>query len=323
MMTFQDLIDELGSETVYQGTQVDQATQGALLEWNFDRRLSVCDETKWLRYYRRNLNMYYPIYMDYLRVESVRSNMDPFISEFMERIHDDNGTSVTSGTKASRSNEANTGGTTTVTDNTNVRTPDLQTDQAGTHSDTTTSNGSQSTQGNSTSTKNSSESGSENAKQRTIGIGYPEANLGSISPEVDGFPTSIAYATSDALIASQGSHSGQAQGSETNTNAQSGSNSNTDANNGMNTNTVRETGTDRNKFDGRVINTDTRSKDINGSETNSGTTTNQRKLEETEQGRHESPADILPRAISAITGTNSIKWLVDKMMICFDNYAEI
>ena len=325
MMTFQELTDKIGSEQIYTGTSVDSATQGALLEWLFDRYLSMSgdDTTTWLRRYRRNINMFYPIYLDYLRVESVRSNMDPFITDFMERVHDDNGTSVTSGTKAHNSSENSTGGTTTITDNLGVRTPDLTTAGTASHNQQDNGSGTQNVQGSDTRSNSSQDNSTDNSKSRNIAIGYPEANLGGISDSVDGFPSSIDYATADALTVGRNIHDGNSSSSESGSNTQNTSSTNSNTTQANDVNNVRETGTDRNKFDGTVKATNTGSKTGQGSETNSGTVTDQRKIEETDQGRHESPADILPRAISAITSTNSIKWLVNSLQLCFDNYCEI
>ena len=148
-MTFEELNDSIGAEAIYSGTSVDAATQAALLEWNFDRFLSMEgeDTTNWLRKYRRNLNMFYPIYLDRLRVESVRSNMDPFITEFMEKVHDDNGTVTKAGSSVKNGSKGGSDTEQTVTDNTQVRTPDL------------TTTGSNSTQG------SSSTSGSDASRQ--------------------------------------------------------------------------------------------------------------------------------------------------------------
>ena len=83
--TFQQLVDEMTLPVVFSGTDVDQATQEALLEWLFDYPL--CDaETTFLRYFRRKLNNVYPMYQQRLRVSTVKGTMDPFVIDFMERV---------------------------------------------------------------------------------------------------------------------------------------------------------------------------------------------------------------------------------------------
>lgn len=89
--TFQDLVDEMGLSAIFAGTEVDEVTQYALLEWLFDYPL--CDEdSKFLRYFRRKLNNVYPMYQQRLRVSSIKGNMDPFIVDFIERLRADSST---------------------------------------------------------------------------------------------------------------------------------------------------------------------------------------------------------------------------------------
>lgn len=325
-MTFEQLNDQLGAETIYSGTSVDQATQGALLEWCFDRVLTISDESEintWLRYYRRNLNMFYPIYQDRLRIESVRSNMDPFITDFMERIHEDTTTSTSAGTRVKNGTHGDSDSEQTITDNTGVRTPDLTT--TGSNSDTqtnsSTSSNSSRTLGETTSA--GTDSTEDNTKTRGLNIQYPEANLNGVPVDIDGFPSTVDYAEGESDTFGKQEHEGSSTSSQTtdNTTTDSGSQNSTSTASG--TNSVRETGHDTNKFDGNVVRTKSSNGNNTESETNTGSSSDSRSGEDTEQGRHESPADILPRAIQAITSTNSIKWFVDTLQICFDNYHEI
>ena len=93
-MTFEELVNNEGASNVYANTSVDEATQAALMEWLFDRKL--CDEpATFCRYYRRNLNKYYPQYLDLMRVLTVRDNMDPYVTYYFEHIGTDTGTGKT------------------------------------------------------------------------------------------------------------------------------------------------------------------------------------------------------------------------------------
>lgn len=325
MMTFQELNDNLGAEEIYSGTSVDSATQGALIEWLFDRYLSMLgnDTTNWLRKYRRNLNMYYPIYMDYLRIESVRSNFDPFITEFMERIHEDNGTSTNTGTSTKNGSGSNSSSDRTVTDNIQVRTPDLVTNgtTGNTRTDalaTSNTNSQTGTEGSS-----SSDSATDVGKQRTINIAYPEANMSGIPTDIDVAPASIDYASSAVEGQSKNEHIGSSSNSTSRnlTTTDSGTQTGTVTDQG--TNRVTEKGTESIDFDGTVVKSNSGSHMDTEQTVNNGQVINNSNSAETEQGRHESIAELLPKAVSAITATNSIKWLVGKMMNCFDNYAEI
>ena len=93
-MTFEELVNKEGASNVYANTSVDEATQAALMEWLFDRKL--CDEpATFCRYYRRNLNKYYPQYLDLVRVLTVRDNMDPYVTYYFEHVGMDTGTGKT------------------------------------------------------------------------------------------------------------------------------------------------------------------------------------------------------------------------------------
>lgn len=325
-MTFEELNDTMGAAEIYSGTTVDSATQGALLEWLFDRYLSMSEHepvNTWLRRYRRQLNMLYPIYQDYLRVEAVRSNMDPFITEFIERVHENEGTATNSGSSTKQTSGSDSGQDRTVTDNTNVRTPDLTTEsesgnvQNNNLRDTSTNTDS------GTVTASHSEQSVGNGKNRGMSIEYPEANMGSIPQDIDSFPSSINYAAGEQDSFSRSTNQGSSSDSESRNLVQSGGSTHTGTVTDTGNSTVNESGTDTNKFDGIVTRNNSATHTTSETDTNNGESRNRDKGQEIEQGRHESPADLLPRAISAITSTNSIKWLVKNILVCFDNYEPI
>lgn len=325
-VTFQSLNDAIGAEEIYSGTSVDAATQAILLEWNFNKYLSMKpnEEQTWLRRYRRNLNMYYPIYLDYLRVESVRSNMDPFITEFMERIHSDSGTSTSTGSGSKSVEGSSTGSDRTITDNGQVRTPDLTT--AGTTGNTRTDNlaNSNSTSDSGTISNSGSDTSEDDTQTRGMNIVYPEANMNSIPSTLNGFPSSIDYAEGETDTFGKTEHTGSNSNQETRNLSQTSSGTQTGTVTDSGSNNVRETGTERIDFDGDIQKTLSNSNSSEETSSNSLTATDTREGQETEQGRHgKSIADILPQAISAITTTNAIKWFNKQMNICFDNYIEI
>lgn len=477
-MTFQELTDKIGNNIIYQGTNVDSATQGALLEWLFDRRLSMVSEDSyntWLRYYRRNLNMNYPIYLDYLKIEAVRSTMDPFVTDLITRDLTGHGTQAKNGSNSRtlQDNITDTENSTrqieqtgnhsltehTITDNTDLRTPNLTTNETNsntrtddletttantrtdnlhsTHDNTRTDNltfeenstrtddltkvidatrtdNLQTTNGNTrtdnlASTSQTDETGTignsgtesytDNGQTRAMNIIYPEANMGSIPTSIGGFPTDINYADSEADTFTQNSHSGSNSNTETRnlttqndttntgtvtdsgTGTQTGTvdNDSTERNTGTvdnvnektqtgtvtdaaedtqtgtvttnetgtqtgtvtdaGTHQTTESGTERSDFDGDIqktaedessstsedTNTITRNKTGSTSEdeTTTENITDSKHDSENTCGRRESEADIMPRAVAAITGTNAIKWFVKSLLLCFDNYCEI
>lgn len=324
-MTYQELTDKIGSEQIFAGTEVDEVTQASLLEWLFDRYLSMegNDTTKWLRQYRRNLNMFYPIYMGYVRVESIKKNFDPFIVDFMERLHEDSGNSTTQGSSSKLSQGTNSASDTTITDNKQVRTPDLTT--AGQTGNTRTDEvrNSDSSQDSSSQLNNGSESSQDDGQTRGMSIAYPEANMGSIPSGIGGFPSSIEYAEGETDTFTQNIHSGSNQSNENSNATHSGSSTQNGTTIDTGTNNVHETGDETIDFDGSVIKTSGGNNQNSETGSNASSTLDNRKIKETEQGRHESVADIFPRAINTITSTAAIKWLVNSLQICFDNYDTI
>ena len=312
MKTFEQVIENQTAEVVYSGTNVNAATQGALLEWLFD--LNICtgdDETKFCRYYRRYLNMYYPMYLDYLKLEVVRSEMDPFITELMTRTHEDEKALTGSATKANTGTVSDSGSVQDVTDSETVRTPDLTTSNTNTNLETrdlaTTSE---------TDATHHEES-ETNSKDRKVAIAYPEANLNALPIDIDNMPTTVDYASSEAdgfgRVNAEGDATDHSETDTTDTgtvqNAGSGS--------------THETGTETTEFDGTNTRTSTNTRTNNLSETASTSGSETNEIEEHDEGRHESEADILPRAIKAVTSTNAIKWLVSSLQVCFDNFSEL
>lgn len=404
-MNFQDLVDKIGIGTVFQNTSVDMATQNCILEWLFDYDLCDDDETMWLRKFRRRCNDIYPKYLAMVRVMTVKDNMDPFITVFMEKIH--NSTDLKSTTLTLRDNGAasQSDGRTIVTDrdkreidNRTMRdNRSIVTDKDNSEVDTRTSTDTynnlrdahdrgqngivtdtfyddyrETTTGSSSGRNSDVTSGDpyaiagavdSNGESRSIGIAYPEANMGSIPNGVaseSGATSDIAYATNESRQFSK-NHAGSQRTDnhldQTVTTNYSDSNSNSKTINGTYTNT--ETGTDTttrtgsvvnskggrldttedstvtdtlNRTHGGSLNTDeditvtdnlTRQNTHNSTKTTTGSDNGSTKLEMAEQGRTESPADILPRAINAIIGSDEIQYLITSLMPCFDCFGRL
>lgn len=123
--TLEELIEEVGQEAVFSGTEVDEATQNLLIDWLFDYKLCSDSDTKFLRYFRRRLNNVYPMYLSQVRVMTVRENLDPFVVHYFERLEKRQGTGTEATTRATTGNgtKGTTGGTTMSEGS--VRTPDL------------------------------------------------------------------------------------------------------------------------------------------------------------------------------------------------------
>ena len=99
MLTFEQVTSMVD---VYSGTEVDSATKLVLADWLFDRYISAADDSMssvntWARWYKRYVNMNYPIYLDLLKMDLARSSMDPFITELIERLTSGDSSVLTSG----------------------------------------------------------------------------------------------------------------------------------------------------------------------------------------------------------------------------------
>ena len=227
-ITFEELADKIGLSEIFSGTEVDEATQNALLEWLFDYRLCTDDETKFLRYFRRRLNMNYQRYLDLVRILSVMHNFDPYVSDYFQRVIEKNGEEQA---EDSRNSEVTTDGSITATKgagSTTTRTPNLTTENTtdnDVHStvnsensgtDSTVNSGTQTnaktgsdTVANS-GTQTNAKSGSDtvhhdydiddtvNTKGDAFAIAYPEANLNGIPVDIDA-QRSINYANTESL----------------------------------------------------------------------------------------------------------------------------
>lgn len=361
-MTYQELIDEVGQETIFTNTNVDLATQNVITEWFFDYELCDSeDTTKWMRYFRRRCNENYPKYKEMVRVLTIKGNMDPFITEFMEKIH--KSSDVRNNTihiNGSGSKETEYGHT--IEDKRyKVTTPTLDDTEtynniqdkhdrgSGIKSKTQYDNYQEYTHGGSSGNNSDTTSGNPYSttgdvtntdKTRAVAIAYPEANMGNIGSGVDAGTNDIGYASSenrgwneqhlgstrtdqhlDQLVESEytddnestkeisGSHSVTETGIDTNTKTGS--------------KTLSKRGNEIVDDKDKIMHT---GKDTLKSQDNKQTIGKQDglgKYEGIDQGRHESVADLLPRAISAIIDTDEVKFFVNSLRECFDCYGRI
>lgn len=250
--TFQELVDEIGLDTVFQGTDADSTIKQIFLDWLFDYRLCSDDDNTFLRYFRRRFNNLYPRYLEQVRILSTRANFDPFVTEYFQDVINRLGSETNSNTKTGTG-----GSTSSVTDtkgsgSTTVRTPDLTTqvseENSVSNSGTTTNSGSdvlertgteqidrdgsntlrktgtdttdRDADNTTTKTGTDSTSNTESAtstaesKSDTFGIAYPESNLNAIPADLS-TPRSIDYANSESLAMSESSSSTSGSSSST------------------------------------------------------------------------------------------------------------
>lgn len=307
-MTFEELINKRSQATVFDNTGVDIATQNALVDWYFDYGLCTDeDEDKngdiFLRYFQRNLNLYYPRYLQLLRVLAVKENMDPYVTDYIEEIAYKNDTNTGSVTSVNTKDLEHDTVTTPQSSTTVLRTPTL-TDTSvisGGHTDTRTPN-----------VTNTQTSGNT-TKTDAFAMAYPESQLSALSTDLDlDDPRDITYAQSESLAGtkSEGSATSTETGTETNQTVYN-SETTTNQQTGTETTVTSQSGTDSvNATDTGTDTTETTNEGTSESETG-----------RVHKGRTESVADILPRAAAAIKGSDAFTWFKNEMKVCFDLYA--
>ena len=306
-MTFDDIITKRGQATVFSNTDVDTATQNALVDWFFDYGLCTDEKDdpqgdKFLRYFQRNCNLYYPRYAQLLRVLQVKENLDPYVTDYLEEVVN-RVDSTTGNSETTRTPDLTRTETTTPTvETTTTRTPNT-TDTSvitGGHTDTRTPNTTSTTD-----TENTS-------KTDAFGISYPESQLTGVSLDVDVTATrDIDYASSESISGASGVGSSTTTETGTETN-QTVYNQETTTNTatGTKTTVVSQSGDDtRETVESGTDTTET---------SNSGSLTSD--IGTIHKGRNESVADIIPRAMKAITGSDAFTWFKAEMKVCFDLY---
>lgn len=146
---FCEFVEEYGLEELFNGVNVDAATMEAIEDYFYFYR--VCDNDRFVRYFRRIANLYLGQYLQYLRIET--TEFDPMVADYMERelkrvasvIGSDTGKNTGTRTNSSSgsSTDATTNGGTvkTVVDGTNKTTHDTKDTTTASDSDKTTTEG--------------------------------------------------------------------------------------------------------------------------------------------------------------------------------------
>ena len=338
--TFDDVITDMTAAELYKGTTVDEATQQVLYDWFFD--YTICtfdDEDKFAKYFRRNLNKLYPMYMAQLRINTVKGNFDPFVTRYMESKQEHIGNSTKdSSNKSDSTNKSHSENTSDLkSENDEIpnivndfqerveRNPELNT----TVSDNGSSNTNSTVRDNNSSNSSNNSGETTNGKSNAFGISYPEANLGSIPTDINVSP-SICFANSQSYSLSgnntNGSSSNQQSGNSTNTSDQNSSHNGYTSTKEQGTEVSYNTHTETQTGNTTTIN---KSNGSNSSDYNSSSDTESKGREDNsdrsndgsiEKGRDQSPAELLQKAINAITGSNEVDWLINRMSVCFNLY---
>lgn len=317
MKTYEVVVEEVGRETLFAGLDIPQTVQDNLLEWFFDRQ--VCDNEKFVRYFRREIAMLQHQFNEYLRVETCE--FDPMVGQYLERELRDKRLSEGVGeTTSEGTNKAqNHGGATTTT------THGMTTTTTNNLNDTVTSNNTQ----------------TNDLTQHVTGEathgGTVKVDGGSTddSSSLEGnTPDSATYGSAEgsAMPALNWVYtSGQQQSHSEGTNNSLTTNDLTDLTDTTtkNAGTVTTTGGGSTKHEGTVTVGNTGTDNVTV-ENNGGTdtiTNNQQNTttkdssegltRERTTGRGEAPQDMLNRARNYILKTNAFAWFVDKLDKCF------
>ena len=330
--TFQELCDDIGINTVFQGTDADEVIEYLILEWLFDYRLCSDDDTTFLRYFRRRFNNLYPRYLEQVRVLTVRENFDPFVTEYYQDLTNRNSEDNLSNTKVTEGENSTTVAGTTSEETETVRTPNLTTASEGTTE--TDSAGSVATDGTNTTTRTGTDgtvtSGSgtneSDTKADAFAIAYPEANLNGIPTDISSLGTSrtIDYANSESISIGHTEGETSESGSSTTTHNTTDTTTidedvaTTDHSEGTSSGTVTETGTETTTTEKSGTNGSTTTGSDSQTVTDTGLNTSTETVKGEHKGRHESIADILPRAVRALQNTNEVMWFIESLKVCFD-----
>lgn len=345
LKTLNDIVEEVGEEAVFGATDLDDATRQNILNWFKYRK--VCDNTQFIPFFQRVIDMNTWQYDQLLRVQSVE--FDPMVAEYMERQVLQKGTrSGKGGRKSTTTNDTstNTEGSASGTSK-GKQTNALKTVQSGeteTNSSvhvggddvtdvntTVTGGGTVGVEGKSDDEKNMT--GSSGHKSMTGQL--PQSSINASG----GFPEALNW----QYVTQQDENKDTNQSKETDkhTDSQTTTRNTTDTTSGTTTvthdvtTTGHDTGTTTNTTDntGTVSNDGETQEKHNSVVKNTGTvtvedetnedTTDNNDTRERYTGRHEAPQDMLDRARSFIMKTNAFVWLIDKLEPCFMSVYDI
>lgn len=283
LKTLEEFLQGADISTLFEGTEIDEATQQAVFNWFKFRK--VCDNEKFQLFFNRLITTHSEQYYSLVRIQSIK--FDPLVTQYMERLIDRSATNSENEKRTSnRSGNANntdrtTGGDTTATEGSASTT---NTDNVN-----TTQNG----------TQKGSQNGSSNDKSMSAQLPQSSTGAGAGLPDALNWN----YATQ--------------QDESKNTNKQNTNNETT----GNSTSNGTSKGTATNEQTTKVTHntTVTGSNNHNENETSNGERngSNSEVVKERSTGRSGETPELLSKAITYISKTNAFFWLVDKLESVF------
>ena len=299
---FNEILTEYGTNIVYGGNIVDQATQNEITDYFYYRYVN--DNERFVRYFTRNLNRLKDRYNNLVRIETTR--FDPMVTRYFEEQDKVN----TTKTHTKVDTETGTNGQTTTNGGTVTVKIDSQTD--GTANATGTGTSSYTQSNTNVVDSETSDSGSNTIRTRDLHSNMPHSNVSAAT--TGGLMANVNWRYASDMT-DHGEDSTNSKTSETDaTTTDSGTGSSTDSSTNNTTTQNILDGTEVTTRNDNVTIAGTLNRTKNGTDTITDQVTNTKRY----TGREgQSPQELLEKARSYIRGSSAFEWLVDELSICF------
>lgn len=304
-MTFQEMADKITLAEIFNGTAVPAELQATVLDWYFDRK--VCDNDKFLRYFRRQVNLIYPEYERLISVESIQVN--PLYTELLTRVKRNHGELTETGEQSGNnltydSDEHKVSGESkNVVSNTNTGTATTETEgtDSRTKNTTVTDNGSSS----------NSHTLSDTTKNQGLTSALPDTTTYTAFPEAMAWNSANGQTETKSNTERIETDTGTTNDTQTTADTESGSST------GKNTSTHNDQ--INTTQDNTATQTDTisRERSVEATSSNSLDRCESYFEDETVQGYKGFTAKNLSDFWNWIKQSHSIKWFLDNLDICF------
>lgn len=334
--TLHDYVESEGLGPLFEGSQIDAATQQNIYMWFYSRKLCIDDFKEFERYFKVALLRCQSQYLGYLRVETTQ--FDPMVQKYMERLIEGLGTTAnttdvtaTGGGSSTTETDVTTGDKTTKTDViSSTTTTDEKTSQktSNEHNDVTTASGK------TESTRNGTGTTTVSARTLEVSDSSVKALRGELPRSTtygNGIPARLDWTmttTQDESFTDNSTNT--TTDSETDVTSRDTQDIETnDRTSVVGDYTTTVTGTRDNAVQETARNTSETEKDgtgftkavtTNTNNTTQGTTAEGKNTSETKEryaGRDEAPQDLLDRARNYILKTNAFDWLTSKLEVAF------
>lgn len=305
LKTFQEVVNSQTLSEVFNGTPVPDELQAVVLEWYFDRR--VCDNDKFLRYFRRQVNLIYPEYERLLKVEAV--DVNPLYTDYITRVKRNHGERNETATQTGSSNRTTTGNDSTTNESEN------NTSVAGSQNGTSRQDGTSTNTRNATTTTQGTTADRRSANEQADSQGLTSALPNTTS--YTGFPDAMNWNSATAQTETKNNTTR----TETDDITESGSEAVQDTQTGGTTNNTENTQTSQQsgstKLTGTAETTRTGSDNVTVTNNNNVNSCESDFEDETMQGYKNFTAKNLQDFWGWVLASNAVKWFIDNLDVCF------